>query len=200
MHCVCVFLYTFLSRRLLLLELTQFAFCVALLTTRVSSSLQVCIRTRHRESHTESSIVSIKSFFVCVLLLLLLLLLGVMADPPILVPPKMAKSEDLHHHALEQLPNLAYCINDNPRWGKEVAIFVLGRFAFGCFVWFCFVYVAKMVLYWWWQLGKEVARLFLVFRAGLVKRWWAVDVVCLYFPGSDLEEVAGSCVQEKQSS
>jgi hypothetical protein len=105
-----------------------------------------------------------------VLLLLLLLLLGVMADPPILVPPKMAKSEDLHHHALEQLPNLAYCINDNPRWGKEVAIFVLGRFAFGCFVWFCFVYVAKMVLYWWWQLGKEVARLFLVFRAGLVKR------------------------------
>jgi hypothetical protein len=57
-----------------------------------------------------------------------------------------------------------------------------------------------MVLYWWWQLGKEVARLFLVFRAGLVKRWWAVDVVCLYFPGSDLEEVAGSCVQEKQSS
>jgi hypothetical protein len=45
---------------------------------------------------------------------LLLFLLGVMADPPILVPPKMAKSEDLHHHALEQLPNLAYCINDNP--------------------------------------------------------------------------------------
>jgi hypothetical protein len=45
-----------------------------------------------------------------------------MADPPILVPPKMAKQEDLHHHALEQLPNLAYCINDNPRWGKEVAI------------------------------------------------------------------------------
>jgi hypothetical protein len=45
-----------------------------------------------------------------------------MADPPILVPPKMVKPEDLHHHALEQLPNLAYCINDNPRWGKEVAI------------------------------------------------------------------------------
>ncbi len=34
----------------------------------------------------------------------------------------MVKSEDLHHHALEQLPNLAYCINDNPRWGKEVVI------------------------------------------------------------------------------
>ncbi len=50
------------------------------------------------------------------------LLLGVMADPPILVPPKMVKSEDLHHHALEQLPNLTYCINDNPRWGKEVVI------------------------------------------------------------------------------
>jgi len=29
-----------------------------------------------------------------------------MADPPILVPPKMVKLEDLHHHALEQLPNL----------------------------------------------------------------------------------------------
>jgi hypothetical protein len=34
----------------------------------------------------------------------------------------MVKLEDLHHHALEQLPNLAYCINDNPRWGKEVVI------------------------------------------------------------------------------
>jgi len=53
---------------------------------------------------------------------LLLLLLGVMADLPILVPQKMLKPEDLHHHALEQLPNLAYCINDNPRWGKEVMI------------------------------------------------------------------------------
>ncbi len=78
--------------------------------------------------------------------MLLLFLLGVMADPPILVPPKMAKPEDLHHHALEQLPNLAYCINDNPRWGKEVTIFVLGRFAFCCFVSFCFVYVVKIVL------------------------------------------------------
>jgi hypothetical protein len=29
------------------------------------------------------------------------------------------KGEDLHHHALEQLPHLAYCINDNPRWGKQ---------------------------------------------------------------------------------
>lgn len=53
---------------------------------------------------------------------MLLLLLAVMADPPMLVPPKMVKSEDLHHHALEQLPNLAYCINDNPRWGEEVMI------------------------------------------------------------------------------
>ncbi len=40
-------------------------------------------------------------------------------DSPILVPPKMVKPEDLHHHALEQLPNRAYCINDNLRWGKE---------------------------------------------------------------------------------
>ncbi|KAH9574840.1 hypothetical protein CY35_01G080500 [Sphagnum magellanicum] len=45
-----------------------------------------------------------------------------MADPPILVPPKMAKPEDLHHHALEQLPNLAYCINDNPRWGEAIIL------------------------------------------------------------------------------
>ncbi|CAM6009565.1 unnamed protein product [Sphagnum balticum] len=45
-----------------------------------------------------------------------------MADPPILVPPKMVKSEDLHHHALEQLPNLAYCINDNPRWGEAIIL------------------------------------------------------------------------------
>jgi hypothetical protein len=45
-----------------------------------------------------------------------------MADPPILVPPKMAKQEDLHHHALEQLPNLAYCINDNPRWGEAIIL------------------------------------------------------------------------------
>ncbi|CAM6044135.1 unnamed protein product [Sphagnum compactum] len=45
-----------------------------------------------------------------------------MADPPILVPPKMVKLEDLHHHALEQLPNLAYCINDNPRWGEAIIL------------------------------------------------------------------------------
>ncbi len=38
---------------------------------------------------------------------------------PIGVPPKVMKGEDLHHHALEQLPHLAYCINDNPRWGKQ---------------------------------------------------------------------------------
>jgi hypothetical protein len=69
----------------------------------------------------------------------------------------MVKPEDLHHHALEQLPNLAYCINDNPRWGKEVMIrswqiCVL----LSCLVLFCFVYVVKMVLSWWWKLGKEV--------------------------------------------
>lgn len=31
------------------------------------------------------------------------------------------KPEELHHHALEQLPGLAYCINDNPRWGEICA-------------------------------------------------------------------------------
>jgi nucleobase transporter 1/2 len=38
---------------------------------------------------------------------------------PIGAPPKIMKGEDLHHHALEQFPQLAYCINDNPRWGKH---------------------------------------------------------------------------------
>jgi nucleobase transporter 1/2 len=38
---------------------------------------------------------------------------------PIGAPPKIMKGEDMHHHALEQLPQLAYCINDNPRWGKQ---------------------------------------------------------------------------------
>ncbi len=90
-----------------------------------------------------------------------------MADSPILAPPKMVKPEDLHHHALEQLPNLAYCIN--PQWGKEVVmhswqICVL----LSCLV--CFVYVVKMVLSWWWKLGKEVAQFFLVYRVGFVKR------------------------------
>jgi len=94
-----------------------------------------------------------------------------MADPPILVPPKMVKPEDLHHHVLEQLPNLTYCINDNPRWGKEVVIrswqiCVL----LSCLVLFCFVYVVKMVFFWWWKLGKEVAQFFIVYRVGFVKR------------------------------
>ncbi len=44
-----------------------------------------------------------------------------MGTPAILVPPsKMMKSgEDFQHLAAEQLPHLAFCINDNPRWGKE---------------------------------------------------------------------------------
>jgi hypothetical protein len=32
------------------------------------------------------------------------------------------KPEELHHHALEQLPGLAYCINDNPNWGEFCAL------------------------------------------------------------------------------
>jgi hypothetical protein len=42
---------------------------------------------------------------------------GMAAGGPILAPG--IKQEDLHHHALEQLPGLAYCINDNPPWGKQ---------------------------------------------------------------------------------
>jgi hypothetical protein len=45
-----------------------------------------------------------------------------MATPAILVPPTkmMVKTvEDFQHPALEQLPHLAFCINDNPGWGKE---------------------------------------------------------------------------------
>ena len=42
---------------------------------------------------------------------------GMAAGGPILAPG--IKQEDLHHHALEQLPGLAYCINDNPPWGKR---------------------------------------------------------------------------------
>ncbi|KAH9562832.1 hypothetical protein CY35_05G093000 [Sphagnum magellanicum] len=41
---------------------------------------------------------------------------------PIGVPPKVMKGEDLHHHALEQLPHLAYCINDNPRWAEAIVL------------------------------------------------------------------------------
>jgi hypothetical protein len=60
-----------------------------------------------------------------------------MATPAILVPPmatpiptKMMKSvDDFHHPAMEQLPHLAYCINDNPHFGKEkeAKVQVLGQ-------------------------------------------------------------------------
>lgn len=40
----------------------------------------------------------------------------------------VGKGEDLNHHALEQLPGLAYCINDNPRWREFSRLnFVLFR-------------------------------------------------------------------------
>jgi hypothetical protein len=43
-----------------------------------------------------------------------------MSTPAVVVAgPPPIKQEDLHHHALEQLPGLAYCINDNPGWGKR---------------------------------------------------------------------------------
>jgi hypothetical protein len=41
---------------------------------------------------------------------------------PIGAPPKIMKGEDMHHHALEQLPQLAYCINDNPRWAEAIVL------------------------------------------------------------------------------
>lgn len=53
-----------------------------------------------------------------------------MATPILIPPPKMMKSvEDFHHPAMEQLPHLAYCINDNPRLGKEkeAKVQVLGQ-------------------------------------------------------------------------
>ncbi len=87
-------------------------------------------------------------------------------DPPILVPPKMVKPEDLHHHALEELPNLAYYINDNPRWGKEVVIHSWQI----CVLLSCLVLLCLMVLSWWWKLGKEVAQFFLVYKVSFVKR------------------------------
>ncbi len=55
-----------------------------------------------------------------------------MATPAIIVPPKMKTGEDFQHLAMEQLPHLAYCINDNPGWGKEkeskVQVFGQGSF------------------------------------------------------------------------
>jgi xanthine/uracil permease len=45
-----------------------------------------------------------------------------MAGTAIGAPPKIMKGEDLHHHALEQLPHLAYCINDNPRWAEAIVL------------------------------------------------------------------------------
>jgi hypothetical protein len=48
-----------------------------------------------------------------------------MATPAILVPPTkmMVKTvEDFQHPALEQLPHLAFCINDNPGWGTAIIL------------------------------------------------------------------------------
>lgn len=43
---------------------------------------------------------------------------NIMSAPAVVVAgPPPIKQEDLHHHALEQLPGLAYCINDNPSIG-----------------------------------------------------------------------------------
>ncbi|KAG0616299.1 hypothetical protein M758_5G104600 [Ceratodon purpureus] len=46
-----------------------------------------------------------------------------MSAPAVVVAgPPPIKQEDLHHHALEQLPGLAYCINDNPSWGTAIVL------------------------------------------------------------------------------
>ncbi|KAH8969704.1 hypothetical protein BDL97_02G047700 [Sphagnum fallax] len=36
--------------------------------------------------------------------------------------PDVFGPKELHHRALEQLPNLAYCINDNPRWAESIVL------------------------------------------------------------------------------
>jgi xanthine/uracil permease len=47
-----------------------------------------------------------------------------MATPTIVVPPSkmMRTGEDFQHLASEQLPHLAYCINDNPRWATAIIL------------------------------------------------------------------------------
>ncbi|XP_024399142.1 nucleobase-ascorbate transporter 2 [Physcomitrium patens] len=46
-----------------------------------------------------------------------------MAAPAVVVAgPPPIKESDLHHHAMEQLPGLAYCINDNPDWGTATVL------------------------------------------------------------------------------
>lgn len=46
-----------------------------------------------------------------------------MAAPAVVVAgPPPIKESDMHHHALEQLPGLAYCINDNPGWGTSFGL------------------------------------------------------------------------------
>jgi hypothetical protein len=41
---------------------------------------------------------------------------------PVVVGLKAMKQDELHHPALEQLPHLAYCINDNPRWAESIIL------------------------------------------------------------------------------
>ncbi|CAK9217170.1 unnamed protein product [Sphagnum jensenii] len=36
--------------------------------------------------------------------------------------PDVFGPKELHHRALEQLPNLAFCINDNPRWAESIVL------------------------------------------------------------------------------
>ncbi|XP_024374995.1 nucleobase-ascorbate transporter 2 [Physcomitrium patens] len=46
-----------------------------------------------------------------------------MAAPAVVVAgPPSIKQEDLYHPSLEQLPGLAYCINDNPNWALSIIL------------------------------------------------------------------------------
>lgn len=55
------------------------------------------------------------------------------------------KPEDLNHPCQEQLPELKYCINDNPPWRKSlypVLRFVIDALVLGCLK--CWTYEYKM--------------------------------------------------------
>jgi hypothetical protein len=56
-----------------------------------------------------------------------------MAATPVILGPHTKKTvEDFQHPALDHLPHLAYCIDDNPHWGKEkeAKVQVLGQGSF----------------------------------------------------------------------
>jgi xanthine/uracil permease len=44
------------------------------------------------------------------------------ATPVIVVPPMKKTVEDFQHPAMDHLPHLAYCIDDNPRWATAIIL------------------------------------------------------------------------------